>query len=135
MDDLSRKTSFFNPKYPLTPTFIPLIFWCGVIVCVWMAIGSFLGLGMMNTSTIENYASKNLVSSDLGTIYQNLNKEYISPAAFSHFIGYLRIGIIARAIAYLTLGPLFWFVICELIAGFFYITKNIETIKQTKTQS
>ena len=89
MDDSVKKATFFNPKYPLTPAFIPLIFWLGVIVCVIMAIDSFVGLG---------------------------------------------IGLIVRVMALLTLGPLLWFVICELIAGFFHIAKNIDIIRQTKAQ-
>ena len=115
MDDSTKKASFFNPKNPLTPTFIPLIFWLGLIVCVVMAAGCFVSLGLFRKPTdksmIDNF-----------------------PDMSFPVMSYLKIGLIARAIGYLTLGPLFWFVICELIAGFFHITKNIETIRQTKTQ-
>lgn len=113
MDESRKKTSFFDPKIPLTPTFIPLIFWCGIIVCVLKSINSFLILAMIN---------------------QNFRETSSNPIGFSDLVGDFRVGLIARAIAFITLGPLFWFVICELIAGFFHITKNIETLKQTKTQ-
>jgi hypothetical protein len=114
MDDTSKKAMFFNPKNPLTPTFIPLIFWLGVIMCVIMAIGCFISLGMV--SRIEAF----------------------DRAGFSHttspYMTYAKAGLVARAIALLTLGPLFWFVICEFIAVFFHMNKNLETLKQTKIQ-